>query len=564
MLSIVLVTLITVATLLVGAAGVRFARTTSNFFVAGRSVHPAWNAFAICGEYMSAGSYLGLAGLVLVFGVDILWFPVGWTAGYLLLLLFVAAPLRRFGSYTIPEFAEGRMESPALRRLSAVFVLVISWLYLLPQMKGAGVVLRRLLGTPFWVGVVLLGIVVAINLTAGGMRSITFVQGFQFFVIVFGVLAPAAIMWTVWIDRGDPLVTSGPVRTSDAVTIEYPNAVTLDIPEGVTVVVDPESDAERVLSLEAGDELQVDAGTTIRWPAGAALGTSVAGLDGETWVEPLGDKPLAGGHPLWFTYSALAATMLGTMGLPHVLVRFYTNPDGRTARRTTVWVLALLGPYYAILPFYGALGRVFAPEVVSSGETDAVSVVLGERLLDGVLGEVTVAIIASGAVAAMLSTASGLLVAVAGAISHDLARGGVRQFRQATWFGATVAVLLGLSSEPFDISILVNWAFAVAASSFCPLLVLGIWWRGLTVRGAVSGMIVGGGAATSSILATMVGVVDAGWPLAVLSAPALWSVPLAFTTAIVVSRRDATPVPDVVHKMALLHLPDRSAVVAER
>jgi cation/acetate symporter len=130
---VVAVVVVTTLTFLIGAYGVRVARTTSDFLVASRAVPPLWNASAISGEYLSAASFLGVAGLVLKYGVDMLWFPVGYAAGYLVLLLFVAAPLRRFGAYTIPDFAEGRLDSTALRRVSTGVVLVIGWFYLLPR-----------------------------------------------------------------------------------------------------------------------------------------------------------------------------------------------------------------------------------------------------------------------------------------------------------------------------------------------------------------------------------------------------------------------------------------------
>ncbi len=539
MIAITLVGLVTLATLMVGSFGIRYAKTTSNFFVASRSVHPAWNAFAICGEYLSAGSFLGLAGLVLVFGFDILWLPAGWTAGYLLLLLFVAAPLRRFGSYTIPEFAEGRFDAPALRWISAGFVLAISWLYLLPQMKGAGILLGSLLGAPYWVGVVLLAVVVAANLTAGGMRSITFVQGFQYFIVMFGVLVPAILLWQMW--------SQEPASISGQEAPVFLETTTISYDDDITVTV-------------AGVRTEIEAGTDITYQVGDLVPheESIEALSGDDWLRPFNNKGLAGGHPRYFAYSVLLATLLGTMGLPHVLVRFYTNPDGVTARRTTVWVLVLLGPYYAILPFFGAVARTASPELLATGDTDSVTLAVVADYAQGTGGDVLVAIVAAGAVAALLSTSSGLLIAVAGALSHDLAGGGVPQFRRATWAGAAVAAGLGMLAQPFDISILVGWAFAIAASSFCPLLVLGIWWPGVTTRGAIAGMVTGGGFATAAIVATMVGVVDDGWGFALLSTPAAWSVPLAFATSIGVSLRDPEKPPNVAAKMAQLHLPDRS------
>src|SRR3990170_5477483 len=191
---VVAVVAVTVATIVIGAYGVRVTRTTSDFFVASRTVRPMWNASAISGEYLSAASFLGVAGLVMKYGVDMLWYPVGYAAGYLVLLLFVAAPLRRFGAYTIPDFAEGRLASLPVRRVACAFVLLIGWFYLLPQMKGAGVTLSVLVGTPYWVGVVVVGGVITINVALGGMRGITFVQAFQYWVKVTAISVPAVVL----------------------------------------------------------------------------------------------------------------------------------------------------------------------------------------------------------------------------------------------------------------------------------------------------------------------------------------------------------------------------------
>ena len=148
----VAVVLVTIATLAIGTWGLRFSRTTSDFFVASRTVRPGLNASAIGGEYLSAASFLGVAGLVLTFGADMLWYPVGWTAGYLVLLVLVAAPLRRSGAYTLPDFAEARLGSRRVRSLCSVLVVAIGWLYLLPQFQGAGLTLKAAIGAPTWVG----------------------------------------------------------------------------------------------------------------------------------------------------------------------------------------------------------------------------------------------------------------------------------------------------------------------------------------------------------------------------------------------------------------------------
>src|SRR5438045_3934383 len=189
---------VVLATLAAGVWFTRVARTTADVFIASRSVGPFLNASAISGEYLSAASFLGVAGMIMGFGYDVLWYPVGYAAGYLFLLLFVAAPLRRFGAYTIPDFAEGRFGSPAFRLITVGFVLLIGVFYMLPQMKGAGLTLQSIAGVPYWVGVVVVGGVITLNVALGGMKGITFVQAFQFWVKAFAISVPAFVLLAVF------------------------------------------------------------------------------------------------------------------------------------------------------------------------------------------------------------------------------------------------------------------------------------------------------------------------------------------------------------------------------
>ena len=172
----------------------RVARSTSDFLVASRTVGPVANASAISGEYLSAASFLGVAGMILRDGADALWFPIAFTTGYLALVLFVAAPLRRSGAYTVPDFAVARLNSDGLRRLCTVFVLIIGWLYLLPQLQGAGLALTTLTALPAWSGIAGAGLVVVLTVVGGGMRSITFVQAFQFWLKLTALVVPAVFV----------------------------------------------------------------------------------------------------------------------------------------------------------------------------------------------------------------------------------------------------------------------------------------------------------------------------------------------------------------------------------
>src|SRR4051812_15592308 len=187
------------ATLAMGFWSAKKSKTASDFFVAGRSVSVGWNASAISGEYLSAASFMGIAGMVMSSGYDALWYPVCYACGYLFLLLFIAGPLRRFGAYTIPDFAEGRFDSPLFRKIAVIFVLFIGFFYTMPQMKGAGVALAYIFpGLPYWVGVVLVGAVITLNVALGGMKGITIVQAVQYWIKVFAISVPIFVLMSVF------------------------------------------------------------------------------------------------------------------------------------------------------------------------------------------------------------------------------------------------------------------------------------------------------------------------------------------------------------------------------
>ncbi|MBW3640312.1 MAG: cation acetate symporter [Actinobacteria bacterium] len=550
---VVAVAAVVLLTLGIGVYGLRLARTTSDFLVASRAVSPMWNASAISGEYLSAASFLGIAGLVLAYGADMLWYPVGFVAGYLVLLLLVAAPLRRSGAYTVPDFAEARLASPAVRRLASLFVVAIGWLYLVPQLQGAGLTLSATTGAPVWVGAVLVAVVVTVNVAGGGMRSATFVQAFQYWLKLTALAVPALFLLLAWQGDGAPdlAAPAGPVfRETTSVVLDDP--VRVEVVEPVTV--DVRGSGPRLLG--AGEQL-LPSGTLV-FPAGAAVPhiDRIERATGDAWARPLSG---AGGldHPLYATYALVLATFLGTMGLPHVLVRFYTNPDGAAARRTTLVVLGLLGVFYLVPTVYGALGRLYTPELLLTGRTDAVVLALPGALIGGLGGDLLEALLVAGAFAAFLSTSSGLLVSTAGVLVQDVLRGTVRDFRRAAVAAAALPLALALAASSLPIGQVVGLAFAMAASTFCPLLVLGIWWRGLTAPGAAAGLVAGGGLSAAAVLSTLAGLADRGWPAALLAQPAAWTVPTAFAVMVGVSlaTRDRVPA-DVGRTMLQLHAPE--------
>jgi Na+(H+)/acetate symporter ActP len=248
------------------------------------------------------------------------------------------------------------------------------------------------------------------------------------------------------------------------------------------------------------------------------------------------------------------------MGLPHVVVRFYTNPDGRAARRTTLVVLGLLGLFYVLPPVYGALGRLYAPDLIDAGAADTIVLELPSRMVGGLGGELLSALTTAGAFAAFLSTSSGLTIAVAGVLSQDVMGRrfrGVRAFQAAAVVAVVVPLGLAVLADGVGVARAVGLAFAVAASTFCPLLVLGIWWRRLTAVGAVAGMAVGGTLSVAAVAATLVESVPSGWTGAVVAQPAAVTVPVAFATMVLVSLATARRTPrHVAQTMVRLHTPE--------
>jgi Na+(H+)/acetate symporter ActP len=537
----------------------RRARTTGDFYVAARSVPAWWNASAISGEYLSAASFLGVAGLILAGGADAVWFPVGYAVGYVLLLALVAAPLRRSGAYTLPDFCEARLRSTGVRIAASSLVVLIGWLYVVPQLQGAGLALRILLGTPAWVGGLLVSVTVLAVIVGGGMRSVTLVQGFQYWLKLVAIMVPVLFLLAAWRADGAPsaLAPSPPTFTAET-DVTFDESVTVALAEPVEVVVDGTATV-----LPAGEH-EFAAGTSTVWPAGAAV-PHVAGtpaLAGTAW-----GSPLSGGaeHPLYRTYALMLALFLGTMGLPHILIRFYTNPDGRAARRTALAVIGLVGLFYLAPSVYAMLGRLYTPQLLMTGQSDAVVLLLPGALVPGTGGALLTGLVAAGAAAAFLATATGLTVTVAGVLSQDVVSRRVsdpiRSFRLAAVAAVVVPLLLGLLASDLPLAQSVALAFTVAASTFCPLLLLGIWWPRLTDAGAAAGLAVGGTLAVSAILISAAMPDLTGWPDSLLAQPAAWAMPLALATMVVVSLLTASRLrPDVAGIMIRLHTPESVAV----
>lgn len=567
--ALVAIALVAMSSLVIGLFGVRFARNTSDFLQAARTTRPAVNASAISGEYLSAASFLGVAGLILKDGPDALWYPVGFTAGYLALLLFVAAPFRRSGAYSVPDFVDFRLRSPMLSRVCAGVVVMIGWLYLLPQLQGAGLTFATVAPMwPSWIGTVVAAAVVVLSVVVGAMRSITFVQAFQFW-LKFTALAVPALAILLYIGSAHrPLNRPAPPQFLRETIVTIQTDATLEVTQPVTfhaagVVDGMDRDGEARWS--AGEHT-VEKGATLIFPAGTSVPVPVGyPVRDSTWLTPLGGDAE---HQMFAIYSLIIATFLGTMGLPHLLVRFYTNTDGKAARRTAVMVLGLLGAFYLLPEILGVLSRLYVPQLLVSGNSDAAVLLLPTAVLGyGWFGTALGSLVAAGAWAAFLSTSSGLVMSVSGVLSSNLfPRGGVWDLRVAAVVAGAVPLALALTATRLDFSQTVSLAFAVAASTFCPLMFLGIWWAGLTDWGAIAGLAVGG---LSSVTAAVLSLFDIapldGWIGLLLARPAAVTVPAAFVTMVVVSKLTSKRLlPDVSRLMLRLHAPERLGLSQER
>ncbi len=597
--------LVTVAgTIAMGFWSARRSKSAADFFVAGRSVSVGWNASAISGEYLSAASFMGVAGMVMSSGYDALWYPVCYACGYLFLLLFIAGPLRRFGAYTIPDFAEGRYDSPAFRKIAVVFVLFIGFFYTMPQMKGAGTTLHYIFPSlPYWAGVALVGAVITLNVALGGMKGITLVQAFQYWIKMFAISVPVFVLMSVHGSYGKQLGVQVGASPTAAAQPGQPS------PQPAPT---DQSGSER-LKLPAkapADSAWVHPFGPLTTKAAKAAAPRLAASDQpgkapdvaaqKHWLAEH-ERPYA----LLYTYSLIIALVCGTAGLPHILVRFYTNPDGAAAKRTTMWVMILLGIFYVFPPMFGAIGRNWMPQLYDGAGvngTDGLVLKLPTILREqfGTLGSVLSGITCAGAFAAFMSTFSGLLVSMTGAMAHDVygrilkpkssPADRMRMFKYSAVVIGVIAVLLGTLVENFEINFMVGQAFAIAAASYFPLLFMSVWWRGMTVRGAATGMLTGGMLAVGAISLTSwttfiaaqgakfksLGAPEPGWFVAlkpysltdfwaqhpllrILSEqPAIWTVPLAISLMVVVSKLTRSSVPsDIRMKMLVLHAPEK-------
>lgn len=497
--------------------------STLEFYLAGRRVGVVTNACAICGDYFSAASFLGVAAAVYVSGLDGIWYATGFAAGFVPVLLFVAAPLRRFGEFSIPDFLGRRLGSDRVRLISVTVVQLIILSYLVPQAVGSGITWELLVGegiaglTPYATGVVVSTVAITALVVLGGMRGTTWSQAVQFLLLL------AAFVWLAVV-----VLASG---------FSYPDAV-------ADLTAEPLANPTLV-----DGQWQLEDKASRLDPGQASHFGEPGGRYG-----PLGQLTL------------IVTLVMGTAGLPHIMNRYFTSPTGTAARMTTVWVLGFAGIFYALAVLLGTAARSLISRAVPDHPW------LAELTVDGVLrvpehaplvlgrifgGEAGLGFVAIGALIAVLSTIAGLLLASAASWGHDVYERHInpRATQQQAVRAGRVAVLvvavlsaglaLGLRPDsltelfPSVVATMVTWAFALAGSALAPVFILAIWWRGITAYGAGAGMI------TGAVIA--IGMFGAGTVIGgqgadeLLLTPTIVAAPLAVAVTVVVSLRTRPP-----------------------
>lgn len=547
----------------------RFTRTTADFYLAGRKVGSFSNASAISGDYLSAASFLGVAGAVYASGLDGVWYAAGFAGGFMLVVLFIASALRRFGEYTVADFAVGRFGSHRIRLITVLAVLLTSLFYMAPQMFGAGTTWQVLVGKgifgmdAYTSGVVVVTAIMAFYVGVGGMKGTTLNQIFQFWWLWFAMFLVVVFAFGNGFSYPKALadVSAGPIVNTKAMTIEdlkKPDAKGVTPYDKAAKIMTPEELAKVDEFIAAGDP---EAKVPVAQPSVNKLHE----LRDMLFREP--------GHRYnaFDQFSMVLALILGTAGLPHILNRYYTNPSGAAARRSTFWVLIFIGTFYILAPIAGLAGIGFIRDHLASGGTlhastvhgllvkpDQVMPTLGEILG----GQWLMGVVAAGAFAAMFSTIGGLLIAAASAVGHDVYEKYInKEASEAKRVAvgkisvlafAAIAMLIGLGipyfgldqAYPALIAMMVTWAFSVGASAFVPMLLTGIWWKGTTERGATAGMVVGLVSAISIILLNILetlGTIPKEGVLGFIGSltfPVLFTFPLGLLTIVVVSKLD--------------------------
>jgi cation/acetate symporter len=493
------------------------ARTAQGYFAAGGGVHWFVNGIAFAGDYLSAASFLGICGMIAFYGYDGFLYSIGYLGGWIVALLVVAEPLKRMGKYTFADAIDSKFQSRAIKFTISISTLVVSMFYLIPQMVGAGVLIKPLLGLEHAQGVMLVGAVVTFIVVTAGMVSTTYVQFLKGgLLVIFSTLLTVLIL-----QRGFKVApTDEYSEKSQVLTIKTDGSRWIDgvpqghgegqtdfrpvgqikrLPDGIkeTGPVDP---ITFLSTLQRSD--------IIIWDSKTSKGTGdvVSETTFSPRVVPGAELLRPGNFPAFAGIrseklfdklnfiSLMLALFAGTASLPHILIRYYTVKDEEAARRSTIVGIASIGFFY-VLTLYIGLGAM------TSGALDVTNNNMAAPLLAKSFSDGLFAIISAIAFTTVLGTVSGLIIASAGSVVHDLWPGmtgqtipdgsKVRVARIISVVVGVIAMGLGIAFEKLNVSYLVGWAFSVAASANLPALVMLLFWKRTTREGIIAGVSVG-------------------------------------------------------------------------
>ncbi len=562
-------------------AGIGFICRTSDvdeFYVAGRRVPAIYNGMATAADWMSAASFIGLAGTLYAKGYDGLAFVMGWTGGYVLVALLLAPYLRKFGQFTIPDFIGARYGGNLARSIAVAGAILASFTYVTAQIYGVGIITSRFLGIAFETGVFvgLAGILVCSFL--GGMRAVTWTQVAQYIILIIAYLVPVVFMSYKITSVPVPQLVYGTVMQDLA---ERERVLQADPAQGEARA----AYAQRAVDLEARlrDTPAASPDQRGQWQRDMRSAQEKA-QPPAPHAEAFPGANEAQRNEARLNFLALTfCLMVGTAALPHVLMRYYTTPSVREARESVFWSLFFIfllyftAPAYAVFAKYevytNVIGTAIAelPSWVASWSRVGLVAVedinrdgilqLAELTLDpdvivlatpeiAGLPYVVAGLVAAGGLAAALSTADGLLLTIANALSHDVyfrmidpAASTARRVAISKSLLLVVAVIAAwaASLRPDTILSMVAWAFSIAGACFFPALVLGIFWRRATRQGAVAGMLAGLGTTLYYLLGVKFFDMEKWWGITDISA-GVFGIPMGMLTIVLVSL--ATPKPD--------------------
>lgn len=453
---------------------------TSHHYVAGGEIKGWQNGLAIAGDYLSAASFLGIAGAIALTGFAGFYLSIGFLVAYLVVLLLVAEPMRNLGKYTFADMLASRFNTSSVRSAAALSTIAISMFYMIAQLNGAGALIGLLLGFPYALSVIIIGILMTFYIVAGGMVATTWIQIIKAVLLIAGSILLSALVLANF--------SFNPLALFAEVERELGNEALIPPP-----------------------------------PSSLAASLDVISLN--------------------------IALVLGTAGLPHILIRFLTVPDAKTARSSIITATWIIGGFYLLTPILGYGAALFVGRDAISAENPAGNLA-APQLASELGGPLLFAFVSAVAFATIVAVVAGLVVAASSAFAHDFYTNVIRhgeateqeQFRAARIAAvgiSVVSIILALFAQSFNVAFLVALAFAVAASANVPVILLTIFWSKFNTTGAVTGIIVG--LVTSVVLViispnVLTGVTPAEGvtplisvdPLFPLKSPALISVPLGF------------------------------------